>query len=82
MAMASRLPFQLRAEKTVRRKEESNCFPVYLLALCYADIYWHVHCYRWDNSTLLCIQPTEFVLYVRLLSSAGFAKVGGAEPVL
>lgn len=87
MAPSSRLPSQPRTgkkrkKKKVGIKEESKRFPLYLLALCETDIYWHVYCYRWDNSILLCIQPTEFDLYLRLLGSAGFAKVGGGEPVL
>lgn len=71
-----------KIKKEVGRKEESKRFPLYLLDLCETDIHWHVYCYRWNNSILLCIQPTEFDLYLRLLGSVGFAKVGGEEPVL
>lgn len=31
---------------------------------------------------MLCIQPTESDLNLRLLGSAGFAEVGGEEPAL
>lgn len=64
------------------REKEISRFPVYLLALRLADLHWHVHGYRWDNRLVLCIQPTEFDLHLRLLGSAGFAEVGGREPVL